>query len=162
EDLSGQDSTQIILGQGLASDLGVRLGQTVVLVANTGAGGVNAVEVRVKGIFATATKAYDDYAIRIPLKTAQKLLRVSGVHTWLVLLRSTSQTDVVFERLQRDEKFGQLDVTPWYKTAVADFYNKTVSLFSKQVLVVELMIAVIIVLSIANTMMTNVRERIAE
>ena len=45
---------------------------------------------------------------------------------------------------------------------MADFYNKTVSLFSKQVLVVKIMIAVIIVLSISNTMMTNVRERVSE
>jgi putative ABC transport system permease protein len=53
-------------------------------------------------------------------------------------------------------------VVPWYETPVADFYNKTVSLFSKQVFVVKLMIAIIIVLSISNTMMTNVRERVGE
>jgi putative ABC transport system permease protein len=125
-------------------------------------GGVNAVEVRVKGVFATLTKAYDDYAIRVPLKTAQTLLRAKGVHMWLVLLQRTSQTDSAEARLRNHAALGKLEAIPWYQTPTADFYNKTVTLYSKQVLVVKMMIAVIIVLSIANTMMTNVRERIAE
>ncbi len=162
EDLSERDGMGIIVGQGLARDLGAKVGQKVVLLANTSSGGINAVEPHIRGIFATDTEAYDNYAIRLPLPTAQALLRVSGVHTWLVLLRQTRQTDAVLERLEQTLASTQLAVIPWYQTAVADFYNKTVSLFSKQVLVVKLMIAVIIVLSILNTMMTNVRERVAE
>ena len=162
EDLARDDESAVIVGRGLAENLGVREGQNVVLLTTTGSGGINAVEVRVKGIFETATKAYDDYAIRIPLKVAKTLLRVSGAHVWLVLLHRTRDTDAVAEALQRNPKLAKLDVTPWHETAVADFYNKTVSLFSKQVTVVKIMIAVIIVLSIANTMMTNVRERIGE
>ena len=75
EDLSSRtDQTGIIVGQGLAQNLGVKVGQTVVLLANTPSGGINAVETHVRGIFATVTKAYDDYALRVPLKTAQKLV----------------------------------------------------------------------------------------
>jgi putative ABC transport system permease protein len=134
----------------------------VVLLANTSSGGMNGVEAHVRGVFATVTKAYDDYALRMPLKTAQNLLRVSGVHTWLVLLQRTGQTDEVLDRMRHTLKSDQLELVPWYQTSTADFYNKTVSLFSKQVLVVKIMIAVIIVLSISNTMMTSVRERISE
>ena len=71
EDLSEADRTGIILGQGLAQNLGVKVGQSVVLLANTSSGGINAVEAHVRGVFATVTKAYDDYAVRVPLKTAQ-------------------------------------------------------------------------------------------
>jgi putative ABC transport system permease protein len=134
----------------------------VVLLANTGSGGINAIEVKVVGIFATITKAYDDFALRIPLKTSQQLLRVTGVHTWLVLLERTGQTDNFLDKLRPLLKTPGLSIVPWYETSAADFYNKTVSLFSKQVLVVKLMIAFIIVLSISNTMMTNVRERYGE
>lgn len=162
EDLSSDDELAIIVGRGLAENLGLREGQSVVLLATTGSGGINAVEVRVKGVFETATKAYDDYAIRVPLKVAKTLLRVSGVHTWLVLLHRTPETDAVAVRLRQYPQLAKFDVTPWHETAVADFYHKTVSLFSKQVSVVKYMIAVIIVLSIANTMMTSVRERVGE
>ena len=57
---------------------------------------------------------------------------------------------------------SELEVVPWYDTSVADFYKKTVSLFAKQVLILKIMIAVIVVLSISNTMMTSVRERVSE
>ena len=160
--LSESDKTGIIVGQGLARNLGVNAGQTVVLLANTSSGGVNAVEAHVRGVFATSAKAYDDYAVRVPLKTAQSLLRISGVHTWLVLLERTNQTPGVLAQMKRTLNSSQLELVPWYETSAADFYNKTVSLFSKQVLVVKIMIGVIIVLSISNTMMTNVRERISE
>lgn len=162
EDLSEQDGTGVILGEGLAQNLGAKVGQSVVLLANTSSGGINAVEAHVRGVFATITKAYDDYAVRVSLKTAQRLLRVSGVHTWLVLLQRTSQTDDVLDRMRTSLSSTQLELVPWHETSVADFYNKTVELFSKQVLVVKIMIAVIIVLSISNTMMTNVRERVSE
>jgi putative ABC transport system permease protein len=162
DDLSKEDGTGIIVGQGLAQNLGVREGQSVVLLANTRSGGINAVEAHVRGVFATSTKAYDDYAVRVPLKTVQGLLRVTGVHTWLVLLQRTEQTDEVLESMRQSLGSSQLDLVPWYETSMADFYNKTVSLFSKQVLVVKIMIAVIIVLSISNTMMTSVRERVSE
>jgi putative ABC transport system permease protein len=161
-DLARADEPAIIVGRGLAESLEVRVGQKVVLLVTTASGGINAVEVRVKGIFETATKSYDDYAIRAPLKVAQSLLRVTGIHMWLVLLHETSETNAVAATLRHDPRLAKLDVIPWYETASADFYNKTVSLFSKQVSVVEIMIGVIIVLSIANTMMSNVRERVGE
>ena len=45
---------------------------------------------------------------------------------------------------------------------LADFYNKTVALFSRQMGVVKPIIAIIIVLSISNTMTMSVMERTVE
>ncbi len=53
-----------------------------------------------------------------------------------------------------------LQFLPWRE--LADFYNKTVKLFSRQVAVLRLIIAVIIVLSISNSMMMSVLERTGE
>jgi putative ABC transport system permease protein len=55
------------------------------------------------------------------------------------------------------EKF---QIVSW--TELADFYNKTVVLFSKQVDVVKLIIGIIIVLTISNTQTMNVLERTTE
>ena len=49
---------------------------------------------------------------------------------------------------------------PW--SDLADFYNKTVVLFSRQVNVVKFIIGVIIVLTISNTQMMSVLERTTE
>ena len=143
EGLSAGHPREIIMGRGLAANLGVKIGDTVVLLANTRGGGIDAVEVRVRGFFSTITKAYDDAALRVPLVTAQELLRVGGAHKWVVLLASTAAAKATAAdmRAQLDPK--GFEVVPWYE--LADFYNKTVELFSKQVSVMKLIIAIIIV-----------------
>ncbi len=79
--LSSGDRNGIMLGRGLAENLGVKVGERVVLLANTSSGGINAVERTVRGLFSTVSKAYDNSALRVPLPLAQKLLRVSGQST---------------------------------------------------------------------------------
>jgi len=130
-----------------------------VLIVTKPSGGINAVEVTVRGLFSTVTKAYDDSALRLPIETARQLLGVQGAHAWVVLLDDTRRTEAVTASL-RSHLPHEFQVVPWYD--LADVYNKTVSLFSKQVEVVRVIIAAIIVLSITNTMMMGVMERTGE
>jgi putative ABC transport system permease protein len=158
--LASGDPKGIMLGRGLAANLGVKVGETVVLLANASTGGINAVECTVRGLFNTASKSYDDSALRVPLPLAQKLLRVSGSHRWILVLDETRDTDHTMLALREKFHDSGIEFVPWYD--LADFYNKMVVLLSKQIGVVEFIIAVIIVLSISNTMMMNVLERTAE
>lgn len=158
--LSADHPKGIIVGQGLAANLGVAPGDTMVLMVNSATGGVNAVEVTILGLFATITKAYDDAALRVPISVARQLLRVSGSHTYAILLDKTESTPAILSELQRLFPGHDLEFVPWYE--MADFYNKTAELFSRQVNVVRLIIAAIIVLSISNTLMMNVMERTGE
>jgi putative ABC transport system permease protein len=54
----------------------------------------------------------------------------------------------------------QFDVVPWYE--LADIYNKTARLFTRQVQGIKFIIALIIMLSIWNTMTMSVIERTSE
>lgn len=158
--LSPDDPTGLILGEGLAANLDARVGDAVVLVATTATGGVNAVEGRVRGIFATITKAYDDAAIRVPITTARSLLRASGAHHWAILLDDTERTEQALSAIREKLAGKPLQIVPW--TELADFYNKTAALFGRQMAVMKAIIAAIIVLSISNTMTMSVLERTAE
>jgi putative ABC transport system permease protein len=161
-DLSGTSDREAILGNGLARNLGVGPGDTVALLTTTANGGINAVEVKVAGVFVTPSQAYDEVALRLPIGTAQALMKTQGAHMWLVLLDDTEATDRLLERLR--ERFpaqtSGLEFDPWY--AHADFYNKTVELFSSQMNVLRLIIGFIIVLSISNMLVMNVLERTGE
>jgi putative ABC transport system permease protein len=157
--LSNDDPTGILLGQGLANNLGAKVGDTVVLLVNRRGGALNGVEVKVSGIFSTPTKAYDDVAVHVLFGLANEMLRAHGAHSWVVYLDKTSSTPAVLRTLE--ERFrGDLRLVPWYEAA--DFYNKTVRLFSRQVLVMKLIIALVVIFSISNTMMMNVMERTDE
>lgn len=160
EGLAADDPKGLIVGQGLAANLGVAPGDQVVLMVNTPAGRVNAVEGHVRGLFATITKTYDDSALRVPIALSQQLLRVSGAHSYAVLLDQTEQTDGVLKQLREGFRENAFEFVPWFQ--LADFYNKTAELFSKQVGVVRLIIALIIILSIANSLMMSVMERTGE
>jgi putative ABC transport system permease protein len=160
QSLASDDPKGIVLGWGLAENLGVKVGAKVVLLANTPTGGINAVECTVRGLFTTVSKAYDDSALRVPLPVAQQLLRVAGSHRWILVLDDTKHTKPTVLALREKFRDSGVEFVPWYD--LADFYNKVVALLSTQIGVVNLIIAVIIILSISNTMMMTVLERTAE
>ena len=158
--LGGDGANEVVVGEGLAALAGVSVGDNVVLLATTATGGTNMVEAKVAGISTSAVKAVDDWSIRVPLDLAQQLLRVSGANTWTVLLDQTEATPAAVEFLRGRMPASAFEVVPW--TELADFYNKTVAIFSRQVSFVRWVIAVIIVLSIANSMMMTIMERTGE
>lgn len=153
---------EVVLGRGLARSLNVHPGATVALLTSTRNGGINAVEAKVVGIFISINQAYDDSALHLPIDLAQSLLRLSGAHVWLVLLNETELTDYYLEQFRNRFPLpaNKLEFVPWYQRA--DFYNKTVALFSQQMNVLRLIIGCIIVLSISNMLVMNVLERTGE
>ena len=157
--LSNAAPTGVLLGQGLAANLGAAVGDTVVLLVNKRGGSLGGIEATVRGIFSTQAKAYDDVALQVPFALADRLLQADGAHSWIVYLDRTSNTPAVVRYLQ-GRLGNDLTTVPWYEAA--DFYNKTVRLFSRQVLVMKVIIALVVVLSISNTMMMNVMERTDE
>ena len=160
QDLGASDEKAVLLGEGLARSMGVAPGDTVVLLVTAANGSPSAVEVKVAGTFATTTKEYDDSALRLPIEVARKLMKVKGATSWVLLLDKTERTRAAVEYLDQQLPSAKFEVVPW--TALADFYNKTVVLFSKQVSVVKFIIGIIIVLTISNTQMMSVLERTTE
>ncbi len=160
EKLAPSDKNEILLGQGLATLLGAGVGDKVVLLVSTPRGGLNAVEGKVQGIFASVSKAYDDSALIVPIHVARSLLKVEGAHTWRLYLDNTRYTDAVAARLR-----GQLDpkafeVRTWEQ--LADFYTRAVALLREQLGVLRGIVVAIILLGIGNTMMMSVMERTGE
>lgn len=158
--LQERPGDSVILGDGLAANIGAQVGDVVVLVSNTGSGGINAVELKVAGTFTTSTKAYDDSALRVPIEVARRLMRVEGATSWVVLLDRTERTDAAVATLRGVLPADQYEVVPWHE--LAEFYKQTVQLFGTQVGAVRLLIALIVILSISNTLSMAVMERTTE
>lgn len=160
DDLKNSSELSVLLGEGLAKNIGARIGDTVVILVNSSNGNPNAVEVNVSGTFATITKEYDDNALRLPLQIARKLMRVDGATTWIALLDATENTEMATKALKSKLPENSYTLVRWHE--LAEFYNKTVTLFSKQVDVVKFIIALIIILTISNTQTMSVLERTTE
>ncbi|HEY7159736.1 MAG TPA: ABC transporter permease, partial [Acidobacteriota bacterium] len=158
--LTSDDPKGVIVGQGLAENMQAEPGDKVIFLSTNESGGVNAVEGHVRGIFSTMTKAFDDAAIRMPITLARELLGVHGSHSWIILLDRTENTDAALYELKATIPESKIEFIPWID--LADFYRKTVELFSRQMHVVQIIIALIIILSISNTLTKNVLERTNE
>ncbi|MCM8579465.1 ABC transporter permease [Accumulibacter sp.] len=159
-DLTDASEPAVLVGEGLARSLGVTPGATVVLLTTAANGSPNALELTVVGTFATVSKEFDDRALRLPIALARKLMRVDGATSWVAVLDKTERTAEVVQTLRAGLPGKGFEIVPW--TALADFYNKTVVLFTKQISVVKLIIGLIIVLTISNTQMMAVLERTTE
>jgi putative ABC transport system permease protein len=159
--LSPDDAAGVLLGRGLAAALGVQPGDTVSFIVNLPNGGINAVDGRVRGTFATGVRAYDDNAVRMPLELGRRLTRVRGSHLWVIGLGDTdadpAQTVQALRRALPEQRF---QVATWDE--LSDFYGKAVTLLSRQIDVLAVLMGLVIVLSITNTLTMNVLERTGE
>lgn len=160
KDLTHAKEMAVILGEGLAKSLGAKPGDMVVIFATAANGSPSAVEVEVAGTFSTISKDFDDNALRMPIEVARKLMRVSGSTSWVALLHHTEATADIVRNLRSNLPEKDFQIVAW--TELADFYNKTVVLFSKQVAVVKFIIGLIIILTISNTQTMSVLERTTE
>jgi len=158
--LQPSNRTEVLVGRGLAALLGANVGDDVVLLVNTPRGGINALDARVAGIFASVSKAYDDSALLVSIGTARTLLKVQGVHTWLLYLDDTRHTDDVAAGLRQRLDPKAFEVRTWDQ--LADFYTRSVALLREQLGVVRIIVVAIILLGIGNTMMMSVVERTGE
>lgn len=151
-----------ILGRGLADGLGAKLGDRLTLMSTTKGGSLNAVDVTVAGIFVSGAKEYDDVAITVPLKLGSTLLATEDPLKVVVLLKDTERTDAARAKLEAafSAKGLDLEVVSWSDLAL--FYHRVVGLYTNIFTFVRVVIAIIVVFSIANTLMMSVMERVRE
>ena len=159
-DLEDDRDHSAILGEGLARSLHVKPGDSIVLLVTAANGSPNAIELKVAGVFFTISKDYDDIALRIPISAARKLMRINGATSWVGLLDKTDETAAIVAEIRQQVAGKPFQIVAW--TELADFYTKTVALFSKQLGVVKMIISLIIILTISNTQTMSVLERTTE
>ncbi len=159
-DLADDGANEIVVGEGLAANLNLKVGDRVTLLVNPSGGSVSAVEATVRGIFSTQVRAFDEVAIRLPLAMARKLVRAKGSHLWVVALDDVARVDETAAALEATLDAKRFDVVRWID--LSDFYSKTVGFLSGQLGVMRVLIAVIVVLGLSNMLIMNVLERTGE
>lgn len=158
--LAATDHFAIMVGEGVAQALKLRVGDTVTLLASSKDGATNVLEFEVVGIFRTFSKDYDARAVRIPLAAAQELLATTGAHVGVVLLKETRLTDTAFRDLVRHIDGQRFEVKTWIE--LNEFYTQTVTLYRQQFGFLVLIILVMLFLSVSNTVHLGIYERTAE
>jgi len=157
--LSAADKFGIVVGEGLAKAFKLNVGDNVNLLLATREGAMNTLDFKVVGIFRSLSKEYDARAVRIPLRAAQELTATAGVNAVVVLLADTAETEHARALLEAELPSG-FEVKTWRE--LADFYNNTSALYSRQFGVLQIIILVMVLLSVANSVNMTLHERTAE
>lgn len=158
--LTGTDHDGIVIGDGVAKSLGLKIGDRVTIVMTLAAGAVNTLDFELVGIFQSFSKEFDSRAVRIPLDVAKTLMDTDGIHLLVVQLSDTESTSSTVASMKQLLANQGLDVTPWY--ALSDFYEKTVDLYDRQFGVLRLIILIMVLLSVINSMNMTLFERTRE
>jgi putative ABC transport system permease protein len=158
--LAAGDAHGIVVGAGVAQALNLSVGDPVTLLVNTAEGALNTGEFVLTGVFQTFSKDFDDRAVRIPLAAAQELLDTPGASTIVVVLDRTEDTDRVAAALAPWVASAGLELQTWVE--LNDFYDKAVALYKRQFGVLQLIVLVMVVLSVANSINMSAFERIGE
>jgi putative ABC transport system permease protein len=82
-------------GQGLIRKLNAKVGQDLTILSNTFDGVINAVDVKLAGIFLTTITEVDDSTIYMTLETAQRLLDTQSVERLVVLVNNEKKIDKI-------------------------------------------------------------------
>jgi putative ABC transport system permease protein len=161
--LAADDPLGVVVGRGLAAALRLDVGQAVTILASTRHGSINGRTLRVRGVYTTGLKEFDDRTMRLPLATAQALLDVEGmIMTAAVVLERDEDTEAAYGELRRRIGAEGLDFEVVRWTDLAEFYESVTRFLGNVYGVIALIVGVVMLLGIANTMTMAVFERTRE
>ena len=161
-DLTADDEAGVLLGEGLAQSLDAKVGDELTLLAANDDGVMNAVDVKISGIFRSFAKEYDDRAMMMNIQRAQELLGIEDIDQLVVLLSYTLELPAFMRDLHTAAQQQNLPLEFQTWDQMARFYHKVVDLYDGLFVFINIVIIAIVLLSITNTTMVTVMERTQE
>lgn len=112
--LTGDDGKQIIIGETLARNLGVKVGYTISMLSQGFDGSIAAGTFTVAGIFKTLNPRYDQALIIMPLSTAIETFTMMDYITSVVIrLKHTSDMEHVRKEMRALPDTKKLEIMGW-------------------------------------------------
>ena len=159
EDLADFDDSCGTIGVGLARSLHIKTGQQLMVMSMMGNGAINAVDMQVRGLLESDVVEYNDRILKMPFSLSQKLLNTQSVSRIVLLLDDTDKTFDVKNKIVNlvQANNWNFDVLDW--NFLNPSYNKIVLLYKRIFGFISITIALLITLSVSNTIMMNFMER---
>jgi putative ABC transport system permease protein len=151
-----------LIGAGLARTLGVRPDDIVTVLVMTVGGSLNAVDMRVAGVFTTGLQELDGRLIKMHLASLERLVEGAGVSSIIVTLNDGRQTEALQGVIARKlaVRSPELRVLGW--RVRAPYYGQVHALYAGIFYFLGAIILVLVGLSASNTLLTSVMERVRE
>jgi len=162
EQLADSYSTnEIVLGERLARNLQVKIGDEVSLLGNGFEGSVAVDRLTVVGIFASGIQELDRQMAQMPLSRFQETFSLGQqVHTLVLTTESLNQLKSILPQLRQLAHQQELKVRDW--NALVPGLKQAIQLDAIIALLFYLALLIILVLSILNSFLMSILERTQE
>lgn len=157
EPLTSADPYGVLAGIGLSRKMGADAEAPLTLMATTSSGALNAVHIRMRGVFEGGLKEYDDWTLKIPIPAVEHLLMDDRTEQIVVLIARTEETAHVRAELERAFEGLDVEVRAWNELAV--FHNQVVSLFGRELDIIRLIVCVLVMVAIGSAVALSIMDR---
>ena len=162
--LAGEDDGEALLGELLAKNLRVGIGDELTVIGQGRDGSVAATVLTVKGIYRSGQDEFDRSSIHIPLRTFQEVFSMGGtVHEVVILADTLSGVPEIKKKIQetiRRNGQGDLVVLDWQELMPGLVQAIQMDLVSG--LIFYLILVIVVAFSILNTFLMAILERTRE
>ena len=165
EYLAGEDRDMALVGELLAENLKVDIGDDLVLLGQGRDGSVAASILKVKGIFSSGQDKFDRNSIQMPLGYFQDVFSMNGTaHEIVVLSKSLEDVKMIKKELGAGvdgiDSDGNLAVLDWMELMPGLIQSIKLDLVSG--LIMYVILIVVVAFSILNTFLMVIFERTRE
>jgi putative ABC transport system permease protein len=162
-DLSASDPYGAVLGKGLLEALGLKIGDTVTVLATRREGAIDSARYTVRGSFVSIMKEIDDRVMKVNLGTAQKLAGTPDrAHKLLIVLDDTERTEAAHASLQGLFRSEGRDLEARRWDELQPFYEQSRLMLTKIRRTIQVIVCVVFFFSISNTVNMGLLERVRE
>jgi ABC-type lipoprotein release transport system permease subunit len=157
EFLRAGDFRGAVIGDRIAEDLGLRIGDKMVIMAMDSSGNIAGEALRVRGLLHLGSAELDRSLVLVNAGTLRNMLLLNGYHTVAVRLKDLGRADEVAERLSLG---GGVVARSWRDFMPA--LEQTVRMKRGSVSLILLLFLLLSVSAIASTMLMSVKQRVRE
>jgi len=162
-DLDASDPYGVVVGRGLLQSLGLKVGDSLNFLTARKAGALDGAELRVRGVFETFIKDFDDRSMKMNLKTAQDILGLPNqIHSLLVILEDTADTETAKAELEGALKGSGVAAELFTWVEQGQYYRQSKDLLRQIYMTIQLIMCTIFFFSVANTTNMILSERMRE
>lgn len=159
--INDDDPTGIVVGQGLAESLKLKLGDDVTLITQTVQGSVNGVDAHIVGIVDAAIPSFSKRSLYAPIALLQKLVRMPGRYTSLAVRLKPDQDPTAWvERYKPVVLRSQQEIRGWW--AIEPMIKKVGLIWDSVVTVIAALLFLSTAISVLNIIFMMVAERTVE
>jgi ABC-type lipoprotein release transport system permease subunit len=155
------DARALVLGKTLADNLGVGLGDKVILMAQTPSGDLVSELSRLRGILHTGVPEVDRALALVPLVSAQRLLELGhGVTDVVVRAVRHEATDAIRDQLRAALPEADYEVLRWFD--LDPLVQQRLELVDTVIYFILLIVVALVIAESLNTMLMTLHERVHE